>query len=157
MSAFIAAAPDTTPPERDNLTNEDWFPDLSLSSLREIGRIDGTVTGERLRELALYAALSINARLREFRAGNEGAGYASLASVPAKHINGESRLLVLYRRAVACLLKADVMERYPDFDSTGSGERRAEDAHDHAGTWRRNASWAVSDITGATRSVVELI
>ncbi|MFD1296447.1 head completion/stabilization protein [Lysobacter gummosus] len=157
MSAFIATAPDTTSPERDTLSNDGWFPDLSLSNLRETGRIDGTVTGDRLRELARYAALSINARLREFRAGNEGAGYRSLAAVPSSRFDGESRLLVLYRRAVACLLKADVMERYPDFDSTGSGERRAEDAQDNAGTWRRNASWAVSDITGATRSVVELI
>ena len=157
MSAFIAAAPATAAPDSDTLRNDDWFPDLSLSSLRLAGRIDGTVPADRLRELAKAAALAVNARLREFRAGYEGAGYASLAAVPSSRIDGESRLLALYRRAVACLLKADVIERYRDFDSTDSGQRRAEDQEPTADTWRRNASWAVSDITGQTRTVVELI
>ncbi|QWP76094.1 head completion/stabilization protein [Lysobacter sp. K5869] len=157
MSAFIAAAPAKTAPDADTLQNDGWFPNLSLSSLRLAGRIDGTVPADRLRELAMAAALAVNARLREFRAGHEGAGYASLAAVPASRIGGESRLLVLYRRAVACLLKADVIERYRDFDSTDSGQRRADDQDPAADTWRRNATWAVSDITGQTRTVVELI
>ncbi|MEI2454565.1 head completion/stabilization protein [Lysobacter firmicutimachus] len=157
MSAFIAAAPAKAAPESDTLQNDGWFPDLSLSSLRLAGRIDGTVPTDRLRELAKDAALTVNARLREFRAGHQGAGFASLLAVPSSRIDGESRLAVLYRRAVACLLKADVIERYRDFDSTDSGQRRAEDQEPGADTWRRNASWAVSDINGQTRTVVELI
>lgn len=157
MSSFIATAPAATTPEADRLENDGWFPDLSVTALRAAGRIDGTVPPDRFRELAKAAALSVNARLREFRAGNEGAGYTSLVSVPSSRIGGESRLLVLYRRAVACLLKADVIERYPDFDSTGSGERRAEEQEPGADRYRRDASWAVSDINGLTRTVVELI
>lgn len=157
MSAFIAVAPAKAATDSDTLQNDGWFPDLSLSALRIAGRIDGTVPADRLRELAKHAALTVNARLREFRAGYEGSGYASLLAIPSSRIDGESRFLALYRRAVVCLLKADVIERYRDFDSTDSGQRRAEDQEPDAATCRRNASWAVSDITGHTRTVVELI
>lgn len=159
MSAFVATAP-TTPIgilNTDAIGNDGWFPDLALSTIRATIRLDGTVTDERLRDAARYAIASVNTLLTQFKATAQAAGSASIADVSPAQIDGEKRLVMLYRRAVFSTIKADLLERYRDFDSTDSGLRRGVDLEDPIGEQRRNASWAVRDILGQPHSVVELI
>lgn len=157
MSGFVVAAPATGTSENDTLINDGWFPDLSLAVLRNTIRLDGTVTDDRLREAAVYAMANINARLATFKAGHAAAGIAKLEDVSQDTLAGEKRLVMLYRRAVTCTVKADVIERYRDFDSTDSGLRRVLDMDPAIGEQRRNATWAVRDILGQPHSVAELI
>jgi hypothetical protein len=158
MSGFVATATSSTATgEADVIHNDGWFPQLSLSGLREQARIDGTVTDARLREAARYAVCSINLQLHEFKVRHLSDDVASLGAVSADEIDGEPRLVMLYRRAVTSTVNADLMERYRDLDSTDSGLRRAVDLDPAIGDHRRNASWAVRDILGRTRTVVELI
>lgn len=159
MSGFVAVAPTTIEPdtESDALANDGWFPDLSLSAIRDSTRLDGTITDARLRDAARYAMSEVNRLLEAYKAEQVAAGVASLAEVNAAEIAGENRLLMLYRRAVTCTLHADLLERYRDFDSTEAGLRRATELDPAVGEQRRNARWAVSDIQGKPHSVVDLI
>lgn len=159
MSGFVATPPISlsTPSADDALRNDGWFPDLSIAEIRDITRLDGTVTDDRLRDAGRYAIAEINRQLRAFKATHAAAGKAKLEDVDAGEIDGENRLAMLYRRAVICLMKAELVERYRDFDSTDSGLRRVLDLDPAVGEQRRNASWAVRDILGLPHTVVELI
>lgn len=156
MSGFVATDPGSSQP--DAIINDGWFPDLSIDELRDVARLDGTITDPRLRAAAAYAISEINKRLAAFRTGHEADGVATLAGVPAAgSIDGQHRLVMLYKRAVAALIKADLIERYRDFDSTDSGLRRVADMEPAIGDHRRNATWAVRDILGQPHVVAELI
>ncbi|RQS60406.1 head completion/stabilization protein [Burkholderia sp. Bp8986] len=157
MPSFIAPA-DAAPPtsEADVIENNGFFPDISISELRGVTRLDGTVTHERVREATIDAIRSVNAELKTWRA-QVGAGYATLADVPAETIGGVSELVSLYRRAVYNLAHADLTERYRDLDTTKSGGQKAEDLEGTICTSRRNARWALNDLRGIPRSTVELV
>lgn len=155
MSGFAATASTTT--SDDNLVNDGWFPNLSLAAIRDVTRMDGTVTPTRLRDVTRYAVSSVNRQLQAFKAKHVEAGVASLAAVDPAEIDGENRLVMLYERAVASLVKAELIERYRDLDVTDSGQRRAVEMDPAVGESRRNSSWAVRDILGLPHTVVELI
>lgn len=155
MAGFVATAAPAG--DADTLRNDGWFPDLSLATLRDLTRFDGTVTDPRLRDAARYAMAHVNTQLAAYKATHFAAGVADLAAVSAEQLDDESRLVMLYRRAVACSIKADQLERYRNFDATSSAQDRAADMDATIGDQRRNASWAIRDILGQPHSVVELI
>lgn len=158
MSGFIATnpiAPADAP--TDALRSDGWWPDLSIASIRALHRLDGTITDERLRDAARYAIAFCMQQLAAFKAEHVAAGKAKLEDVSGDQLDGENRLAFLYRRAVGCTLKAQLVETYRDFDSTDEGLRRALDLDASIGELRRSASWAIRDLLGKPHSVVELI
>ncbi len=60
------------------------------------------------------------------------AGFAELGAVPAQWIDGLSRHVHRYLRAVHCTAAAWLIERYRSFDATAAGDRKAE-AEKHIG------------------------
>ena len=111
----------------------------------------------RLRLALLTAIAEVNADLYEFREKQRAQGYASLADVPADVIDGESQRLMLYRRAVFCWAKANLVERYRDFDATGDGSKKAEDIETTLGELWRDVRWAESRLRDMPHMTVELI
>ncbi|KVN57510.1 head completion/stabilization protein [Burkholderia stagnalis] len=159
MSSFIAPARTTegAPGAAAKIANDGWFPDIDTDDLRESTKIDGTVTAERLRRAVIEAISTVNDDLAEWQAVQSAAGYADLASVPAKTIDGISVQVSRYVRAVYSLTHADITEKYAGYDSTKSGGLKAESLEDTVCTSRRNARWAMNDIRGIRRSTIELI
>lgn len=158
MSGFVAPAPvPPADPPADTLANDGWFPDLTLSDMRNAVRIDGTVTDERLIDSLLYAMDHVNQQLATYKADRIAEGINSLVDASAGQVlGGKPRLVQLYLRAVRCEAKADLTERYRDFDADGANPRVTDNAP-AIDEQRRNAQWAVRDILGQTHSVVELI
>jgi hypothetical protein len=72
-------------------------------------------------------------------------------------IGDTSRLVLLYQRAVYATAKAELIERYRDFDSTDAGQRRAEAMELSVDDYRRQARYAIRDILGRPRATVELL
>lgn len=151
----IIPAIDATP--EPVITNDGWFPDVDPALMRLQVRIRDSVTPERLREAILGAMISIGNVLAAWRLPLEGSGTTSLADVPAAQLGGESRLVLLYRRAIAAQAKADLVERYRDMDLTGAGQRQVGDLDQSVEELRRDATHAVRDMLGRTRTDVELI
>lgn len=157
--SFVSTPPLSQPSETPAppITNDAFYPDVSLEHARDTMRLDGTVTDARLRHELLAATASVNDELRAARSAWREAGITRLADVPADQLDGETVLLQHYRRAVYCLAKATLIERYRDYDTTADGARRADELEPQSDELRRDARWAINDIVGRPRVTVELI
>ena len=154
MNAFVATAPAPAP---GPITSGDWFPAIDPTDARAVMRIDGTVTTERLVECLSLAIASVEDELDTWQHQQQALGRASLSEVPSKVIVGESRLVLLYRRAVYATAQAELAERYRDIDTTGAGQRRADMVESTADDYRRLARYAIRDLLGRPRATVELL
>lgn len=152
--SFIAPA---TSANASTITNGPFWPDIEPDALRKTMRLDGTVTNERLEHAVINAALQVNSDLKNWRIGNQLLGFDSLVLVPSEQINSQSIYLQLYLRAVYCLTKANLIERYSDFDSTAKGLKAGEELTDSITDLRRDARFAIRDILGESHVTVELI
>lgn len=153
MSGFIASQSAGT----GEIVNAAFYPTIALAELRAVARIDGTVPDERLIEAATVAMSAVNTDLAAYQADREAEGIATLAAVPAAELGGRSRLVRLYQRAIYAMTKADLLERYRDFDAANSGRSREEDLDKPAAEQRRNARLAIREILGIPRVTAELI
>ncbi|SDA21517.1 head completion/stabilization protein [Sphingomonas sp. NFR15] len=139
------------------IANDGWFPDIDLASLREAMRLRDSVTPARLRTSALDAIITVGNQLVAWQARQVAAGYASLGAVPAPILDGKSRLVLLYARAIGAYTKAELVERYRDVDQTAAGQRSVGELDSSIEELRRDGLHAVRDMLGTTRVFVELI
>ena len=153
MSGLVATDPTSNTP----IGNDAWWPDIDTAKARDALRIDGSVTEPRMRTALIIAMLTVNDELATFQATQQALGFTGLADVPAPTIDGESRNVVLYMRAVYSTAHADLIEKYRNLDTTADGQRKAEEQTTTVDDQRRNARWAISDILGLGRTTVELI
>lgn len=155
------ATPPTTPPalvdESKPIGNLAFFPTIVPADVRDMQRIDGTVTPGRLRWAVLEAMASVNGELAVWADGKKAQGFATLADVPAAQLDGESIHVQRYRRAVACLANANLAERYRGIDIKHEGHREADKLDKTVDELRRDARHAITDVLGLPRVTVELI
>ncbi|NLY33944.1 MAG: head completion/stabilization protein [Alcaligenaceae bacterium] len=136
--------PLTLQPENPEIiSGEGGWPDVDPKIARIVMRLNGTVTLERLVESIENAIQYIQSELAEWKA-------LQMGDLGPKEKG-------LYLRAVYFTAKADLTERYRDFDTTGDGERRVEDLVDAVDDARRNVRWAISDILNQPRITVEAL
>ncbi|MFK3649278.1 head completion/stabilization protein [Lysobacter enzymogenes] len=154
MSGFIASG---AIGDEAVIANSEFWPSIDPVALRAAMRIDGAVASDRLRSTIIAAALEVNADLAKWRSRQQSAGYAKLSDVPSEEIDGTSRLIQLYMRAVACGTAAELAQRYRSYDATAAGDKRAEDLTPSIDELRRDLRFAVRDFLGSSRVTVELI
>ena len=160
---FIANAPggQASPSQPDNIiTNDGFFPDLNVTAMRDAIRLDGTVTDARLIAATVDAIIFVNDQVKELKASAQSAGHSSMAAIPAAQVNRQSVLIAHYLRAVYCTAKADLIERYKDYDSTASSlddKKLISFLANGPDDERRNAQWAISSLMGRHHVTVELI
>ncbi|WP_432239898.1 head completion/stabilization protein [Herbaspirillum robiniae] len=155
----VTQEPTTAPPVKD-ITNDGFFPEVSMPAMRSAMRLDQTVTDDRLRPALVDAILAVNRLLSEWKAGQVAAGVQKLELVDAPKVDGESQFVALYRRAVYSFAKADMFEGYRDYDTTAGAltDKKNMEWMDQApDVQRRNGHWAINDILGRQRVTVELI
>ncbi len=154
MTGFVANTPSLEEPD---IANSAFWPAVSLVDCRAVMRIGSEITSERLREALINGIIDTNADLTAWKDQQVLAGHATLADVPADEIDGDSINLILYRRAVYNFAKAELTERYRDYDSTLQGGDRADDLDPTIDQYRRQAILAIRQISGRQRTTVELI
>jgi hypothetical protein len=158
--SFMANAPKRSDTSVDAIENDGWFPDIDVSVLRDATRFDGTVTDARLAVSVVDAMLTVNLALDDWKRHQIAKGYGDLAEVPAGTINKQSQHVAHYLRAVYSMTKADLIEKYRDYDSTASSQsdkKQMEWLDTAPDLERRNAQWAISNIIGRSHMTVELI
>lgn len=156
MPNLIINAP--TPDNEEPLIESSVFwPAVDPSKIREAQRIDNTVPPLRLKAALIEAIATTNSALLSWRSAQQAAGFATLEAVPAEAIDGKSIHLHRYQRAVGCMAKALLLERYRDIDTTGKGHKDAEALTDPIDDCRRDHLHALADISGRPRNTVELI
>lgn len=138
---------DTNPPLPEPTTIcQDWWPDINLVDAREVIRISGVITEPRLVEAIQNAIWAVNGELSSWAESYKKTEPGQLQ---------DSRIIGLYKRAIYCYAKAELVERYRDYDMTAAGGRVAEEKDGVADDMRRNLRWAISDILGQSRVTVE--
>ncbi|MEQ1966439.1 head completion/stabilization protein [Xenorhabdus nematophila] len=152
---FIAPQPAKETDE--TISSDPFFPAVRLVRYRDEMRTDGTVTPARLKQAIANAIVEANRELNRWRLVNVAQGYASLDALPAGQIGQESELVYLYQRAVFCLTKANLTERYRDIDTTQPGSKKAESLETTIDDLWRDAQWALRRIQGQDHAIVELI
>jgi head completion protein GPL len=155
MSGFTANAP-AVAPEADVIAGSFW-PAVKLRPLREAMRLDGSVTTARLRVAVVAAMLTVGDELAQWRVEQQARGYAALADVPSDEVDGSTRHLQLFLRAVQCAAAVELSERYRSYDATAQGNQRAEDLTPTIDDLRRDQRYAISDFLGRRRVTVALI
>lgn len=156
MNSFIAAEP--APKQVDNIANGDFWPAISPAAFTRSMRLDGTTTQERQRDALVSAMVNVNRELHPWRIAQQALGYLSLRDVPYDDlVDGESPGMHNYRRAVFCVAKANITERYRDFDATGKGDRRATSLESEVDDLWRDARWAMRELQGLNHNTVALI
>jgi len=148
MSFAVASADPQEPETTPEPISQQWWPDLDLELARKVVRLNGTVTNDRLREALQNAAYSVNDELQAWSLTQRDANPENLPS---------GRETDLYLRAVHFYVKAELAERYRDFDTTGAGDRRADDQEAIADSARRNMRWAIRDLLGLPRMTIEAL
>lgn len=154
MTGFVA---NSAPADEADIRNAPFWPDISPAACREAMRIGTEITPKRLRHSLIDAMLEANQDLLQWQKQQEEQGHDELAAVPVDEIDGESRYLSLYRRAVYSFAKAELTERYRDYDSTLNASQQADKLDNTIDQYRRMAILAIRGILGRSHSTVELI
>ncbi|MGK8744084.1 head completion/stabilization protein [Pseudomonas aeruginosa] len=158
MSGFIPGGlPPSTPVPGVHINSEPFWPSIDLDKLRETLRIDSSVTPARLETAVVAGLITVNRDLAVWREAQQAAGYDSLEAVPSEKVQGQSQLVYLYKRAIECAAGAEVCERYRGYDTTASGNKKADETEPTVDDYRRDQRWAVRDILGTSRTTVELL
>ncbi|HHA2449405.1 TPA: head completion/stabilization protein [Stenotrophomonas maltophilia] len=155
MSSFVANA--SPVPKQPNVTAGAFWPEIDVAVLRETIRVPGDIQAPRMRSAVVSAVMDVTRELEAWQAGKEAAGYATLADVPAQMIDGSTRLVHLFLRAVGCATAVELHERYRSYDATAQGNQRAEELTPTIDEIRRDLRNTLCDLQGLRRVTVELI
>ena len=112
---------------------------------------------DRLREAILSAMADVNQQLTNYKATQLLAGHTSLELVPGPDLAEERIWGIHYRHAILSHVQANMAEQYRNFDTTGTGDKKAEPLEATADLHRRNLHHALAAITQRPRCTVELI
>jgi hypothetical protein len=168
MSGFVSnpSAPVVEQPETA-LAHDGFFPGVKLSDLRDAERLPQQVTDKRLTDAAVAAMLTVSVELAAWKAAQLALGFETLATVApvgadgtvgeVEQIAGSPRLVRLYERAIGSLVAAELADTHHDISASADGKTQAEDRALASDEHRRNATHAIRDIVGETRTTVELI
>ncbi|APC15094.1 head completion/stabilization protein [Pseudomonas frederiksbergensis] len=153
MSGFVAG----DIPASGHINTDPFWPSIDLENLRATLRIDSSVTPARLETAVISAAISVNRELKTWRIEQQAAGFTKLSDVPGDIVEDIPEQVHLYKRAIEAATGAEVCERYRSYDTTNTGNHKAEELTPNIDDYRRDLRWAIRDFLGRNRTTVELI
>ncbi|HIB8991117.1 TPA: head completion/stabilization protein [Citrobacter braakii] len=136
------------------IANTFFFPDVDPKRIRELMRLEQTVSDARLRNAIKSGMAETNAELYDYRARQIAAGFKQLADVPAEEIDGESERVFHYLSAVTAMTTATLYERYRGADATGKGDKKADSVETVIDDLWRDMRWAVARLQDKPRCIV---
>lgn len=145
------------PPPETGVTvikNTFFFPDVDPKRVRELMRLEHTVSDARLRNAIKTGMAETNAELYDYRTRQISAGFKLLADVPAEEIDGESERIFHYLSAVTAMATATLYERYRGVEATGKGDKKADSVESTIDELWRDMRWSVARLQDKPRCIV---
>ena len=136
------------------IANTAFFPDVEPVRIRELLRLEHTVTPVRLRAAIIDGMAETNAELRDYRCEQMALGYERLADVPADAIDGESVRCFYYQQAVCAMATAKLYESYRGVDASARGDKKADNIESTIDEMWRDMRWAVSRLQDKSRCII---
>ncbi|WP_420588203.1 head completion/stabilization protein [Bacterioplanoides sp.] len=125
------------------IKNQLFWPDIDIGKFCEDYRTPNELNQGTIKEHLSHAMAEINIQLMDYRHRKMDEGFDHLKDVPAETIGDESRLLMLYRRAVSCRCKAVICRDYPTIDRREPAENQAKSSQETEYTNLCNSDKAV--------------
>ncbi len=158
MSGFVASPVPPVSAPGTMVGAGPFWPSIALNDARDVMRTgDQSVADARVREGLVHGIIEAGDMLDAWRATQEALGHPSLAAVPAEQIDGTSRNVLLFRRAVLAYAAAWLIETHRDVSATASGVARADQQATTPDALRREAIHACRAIMGRPRTFVSLV
>lgn len=156
--SFTAVPPAPASPEGTVVAVDNWYPPIDCNAMRDVLRLGTVVTHKQLVDAIQGGVITVVQDLASWRAAREAAGATSLDDVaPEEVVGDQTRLSVLFTRAVRFAAAAELAELHRDLSATAEGSARAESQLLTAADYERMRINAVRDILGTSRVAVELI
>jgi hypothetical protein len=152
-------APPLRPPAvtEPMIINSLFWPDVDPVAVRDVMRIEGSITAPRLRRAIKSAIAEVNAELFTYRRDRMADGYQLLAEVPAEQLDGESLRVSEYQNAVSAMTLALLSEQYRSLDTTATGARKAEGVEASIDELWRCARQAISNVAERSHCIIGLL
>ena len=139
------------------ITNDGWFPDLSMDEFLRDYRVPGDYAEDMVRSQLALSVSEINDNLEGWRLDQEAAGYTNLTGIPAPVIDGISKHERLYRRAVFCRAKAELLMQFATMTRKDTAENTAKEAPETEDKFLQYSVSAQRKLMGLTKFGVELL
>ncbi len=144
--------------ENTVIQNAPFWPEFDLAKFQKEYRLPGNYHQEMIEGRVKLALIWVNDELNSFRVEKEGKGCQKLTEVeedPALSLGSESRLEMLYVRAVCCKAKAYLLKDYKTVQRRSDAANDAKESEETADTWHAAAGENISKIKGKTFVLVE--
>lgn len=145
--SFVATGLPTDASADDEIQAAGFYPAITLSEFRQAARVDHTVDDPRAAFELTSAVRQINRQLEDWRAEQELAGIAAIDETQAGY----------YSAAVYHHARARLLEQYRDYDSTHTGDVRADTLDPRIDDEWREVRVNLRALKGRARCTVELI
>jgi hypothetical protein len=146
MTGLVSPAP-IADPAQASVAADDWYPAITLASIRERYRLgEGVTTTLRLTHAIEGAMLSAMRELEDWRTAREAAGVAEIEDVTDRQLNSRNLAVVLWERIIGNLAAAELSDLHRDVSATNDGLDRAEERGMTADDYRRIAMAAINDL-----------
>ncbi len=139
------------------IDNQPFFPALELAEFISSYRIPDDLPESTVTSLLVNAMILVNSRLLEYRTTQQAAGIKTLTDVPSETVAGESIQLILYRRAVFCQGKANILRDFPSIDRRAAAENQAKSSEETEDRYLEFTDQAIQQFLGLGGIDVELI
>ncbi|MBF7690836.1 head completion/stabilization protein [Acinetobacter pollinis] len=139
-------------PQHEKISTNAFFPDVSINDIRDIVKIDGSVTDARLKQAIFEEIIDVNRLLVSLIQPD-----TNLIQLSKNKVNEKTDTEILYFSAVSNGVAAKVCEKYRGYDSTNTGNKRADDLTLTIDEYRRNKHWAIQQLLKQNQTTIELI
>lgn len=139
-------------PQHEKISTNAFFPDVSINDIRDIVKIDGSVTDARLKQAIFEEIIDVNRLLVSLVQSD-----TNLTQLSKNKVNEKTDTEILYFSAISNGVAAKVCEKYRGYDSTNTGNKRADDLTLTIDEYRRNKHWAIQQLLKQNQTTIELI
>lgn len=136
----------------ESISANAFFPEILINDIRDIVKVDTSVTDARLKQAVFEEIIDVNRLLAGLIEPN-----STLVKQSTQYIGGKTDKEILYFSAVSNGVSAKVCEKYRGYDSSNTGNKRAEDLTLTIDEYRRNKHWAIQQLLHQNQTTVELI
>ena len=147
----------TAAPESRDIDCGAFWPPIATGKFYENYRIPAELPIGTVTDYLRQAIIRSRRALAAWENKRQAAGFASLAAVSQKTVDGVGELILLWERAVYCEAKAELLRETSTVDRTVKAENAAKSGPETEEKYREFAADALRSITGMGRISIEIL